>query len=160
MPERSQRWLWVLYPLGLVLLPMLQMVLFIGTMFFTGLVWQVFRQAGDTGLWPMPSDYASLPLLTWTGGAIALGLAALFLWIKYRRRPNVELPPHLPRGLVSITQKFFSLRWFYDLLGILLRLLIRFVRQVTAVLEGEGGILWVLVLLALLVALLLRGGQL
>ena len=34
------------------------------------------------------------------------------------------------------------------------------IRQLTAVLEGEGGILWVLVLLALLVALLLRGGQL
>ena len=32
-------------------------------------------------------------------------------------------------------------------------------RQMTAILEGEGGILWVLVLLALLVALLLRGGS-
>jgi hypothetical protein len=160
MPENSQRWLWVLYPLGLALLPALQMVLFIGPMFFAGPAWQVFRQSGDTGLLTTPGNYAHLPVLTWTGSAIALGLAALFLWIKYRRRPNVELTPHLPPRLVSIIQKLFSLRWFYDLLGISLLLLVRFTRQLTAVLEGEGGILWVLVLLALLVALLLRGGQL
>ena len=160
MPESSQRWLWVIYPLGLVLLPVLQMVLFIGTMFFPGLAWQVFRQSSATGLLTTPGDYAALPLLTWTGGAISLGLAALILWIMYQRRLNVEFSAHLPRRLVQISQKLFSLRWFYDLLGISLRILVRFVSQLTAILEGEGGILWVLVLLALLVALLVRGGQL
>jgi len=158
-PEHSQRWSWVLFLLGLVLLPVLQIVLFIGTMYFTGPAWQVFRQAGETGLWAMPGNYASLPLFTWIGGAIGLGLAALFLWLKYRRRSNLELSPYMPSGLVSIIQKTLSMRWFYDLIGISLRLAVRFVRQVTAVLEGEGGILWVLVLLALLVALLIRGGQ-
>jgi hypothetical protein len=78
----------------------------------------------------------------------------------YRRSLKVAFSAHLPHRLVQISQKLFSLRWFYDLLGISLRILIRFVRQLTAILEGEGGILWVLVLLALLVALLLRGGQL
>jgi hypothetical protein len=160
MPESSQRWLWVLYPLGLVLLPVLQMVLFIGTMIFPGLAWQVFRRSSDNGLLTTPGDYATLPLLTWTGGAISLGLAALFLWIMYRRSLKVAFSAHLPHRLVQISQKLFSLRWFYDLLGISLRILVRFVIQLTAILEGEGGILWVLVLLALLVALLLRGGQL
>ena len=160
MPESSQRWLWVLYPLGLALLPVLQMVLVIGTMFFSGFAWQVFRQAGDSSLLTTPGDYANLPLLTWAAGAFALGLAALFLWLKYRRRLNVQLSPFLPPKWVVFTQKLFSLRWFYDLLGISMQILVRSVRQLTAVLEGEGGILWVLVLLALLVALLLRGGQL
>jgi hypothetical protein len=87
-------------------------------------------------------------------------LAGLILWIKYRRQPWVLPVPRLPGSLVALGQKLFSLRWFYDILGIAMRLSVRFVRQLTAVLEGEGGILWVLVLLALLVALLLRGGQL
>jgi hypothetical protein len=61
---------------------------------------------------------------------------------------------------VSFGQRFFSLRWVYDFLALALRFSFRLIKLLTTVLEGEGGILWVLVLLALVVALLLRGGQL
>jgi hypothetical protein len=156
MPERSQRWIWLLYPLGLALFAVMQMVLYAGFAWF----WQFSHQAGESNIWISMHDYSNLPLLTWFSGAIALGLAALILWIKYQRQPWVLPVPRLPGGLVAFGQKLFSSRWFYDILGIAMRLSVRFVRQLTAVLEGEGGILWVLVLLALLVALLLRGGQL
>lgn len=160
MPERSQRWLWVIYPLGLAILPVLHMVLFIGTRYFPGRAWQTFRQSSATGLLAATDQYDSLPLLTWAGSALALVLAASFLWALFRRRPAVGLASRLPPSLVSQAQHLFSLRWFYDWTGFALRVLIRFVRMATAVLEGEGGILWVLALLALLVAVLLRGAYL
>jgi hypothetical protein len=144
MPERSQRWVWVLYPIGLVLFPLVQFAW----------LWQIMHWSGDLRLHGLSLDYTRLPLLTWLGGVMALGLAVLLWWMRYRIRL------HLPRRLVSFGQKLFSLRWFYNLLAIFLRLGVRLVKLLTGVLEGEGGILWVLVLLALLVVLLLRGGQL
>jgi hypothetical protein len=156
MPERSQRWLWLLYPLGLALFPVLQTALFTGFAWS----WQIIPQQGNPVSPIITQEYTNLSLLAWAGGAIALGLAALLLWLRYWRRPKVKLHPLLPRGWISFGQRFFSLRWFYDLIGIFMRFSVRSIRLLTAVLEGEGGILWVLVLLALLVALLLRGGQL
>jgi hypothetical protein len=150
IPERSQRWVWILYPLALVLFPMMQFAWF----------WQIMHWSGDLRLPGLsvgidhPLDYTHLPLFTWLGGATALGLAALLWWIVYR----IHL--HLPLRLVSFGHRLFSLRWFYNFLAILLQLGVRVVRLLTGVLEGDGGILWVLVLLAVLVALFLRGGQL
>ena len=190
LTERSQRWVWVLYPLGLALFPIVQF----------GWLFQAMRWSGDLSGRP-PSvglpyspisllDYSHLPLLTWLGGVVTLGLAVLLLWIGYRLRADArqgrayrrtpqerayrstddrspserhspsERYPHQPGRLLSFGQRLFSLGWFYNLLGITLRLSVRFVGVVTGVLEGEGGILWVLAFLALMVALLLRGGQL
>ena len=182
--KQPQRWVWVLYPLGLSLLPLVQYA-----WFWYAIRWRVVLHPGDlqslnlqsmsvyadiTHGWSLSAGWSisALPIMTWIGGVIALGVAMIFLWIGYRRRltdglyppdglfPPDGLYPHLPRGLLSIGQQIFSLNWLYKFLGIFLRLSVRFVRLLTGVLEGDGGILWVLVLLALLVALLLRGGQL
>ena len=199
VPERPQRWVWVLYPLGLALFPIVQF----------GWLFQAMRWSGDLSGHP-PSgvlyrrlpyspisllDYSHMPLLTWLGGVVTLGLAVLLLWIGYRLRADahravfgtaayrstddrspsewyspLDRYPHQPgrrtptKGgltvLLSFGQRLFSLGWLYNLLGLTLRLSVRFVGVVTGVLEGEGGILWVLAFLALMVALLLRGGQL
>jgi len=52
----------------------------------------------------------------------------------------------------------FSLTWFYAFLGWLFRLVERGIEFITTVLEGEGGILWALLLLTLLVAFLSQLG--
>jgi hypothetical protein len=155
MPERSQRWTWLLYSLGLALFPGVQFVLF-ATYLRSGSASSI----QGAGAWLATRDYAGLPLIAWTGGAIALGLAVLTLWAGYRFKGRLRLPSRFPRRWVTFWQELLTLHWFYGILGIVLHISVRLVRQVTAVLEGEGGILWVLVLLALLVALLLRGGPL
>ena len=84
MPERTQRWLWLLYPLGLVLFPVLQMVL------FTSLAWplQIMRQQSRAIPSTAVQDYSNLPLLTWVAGVIAIGLSVLLLWFWFQRRPE------------------------------------------------------------------------
>jgi hypothetical protein len=143
LPGQSQRWVGLLYPLGLALFPVIQ---------FTWL-WQAMHWPSVLRLSIASPDTTHLPLLTWMGGALALGLAVLFLWISHRRHPNP------PRWLSSIGPQILSLRWFYNFLGIAFHISIRLVGFLTGLLEGDGGILWVLVLLALLVVLLLHGGR-
>lgn len=53
---------------------------------------------------------------------------------------------------------FFNLRWLYALLNDFMRSIRRLVEGLSVILEGEGGVLWVLVLLALLLTLLLPEG--
>jgi hypothetical protein len=54
---------------------------------------------------------------------------------------------------------FFRLEWAYQLLGMIFQLLQRIVQMITTILEGEGGVLWVLLLLALLVSLIQTGAK-
>jgi hypothetical protein len=154
--KQSQRWMWVLYPLGLGMFPVVQFAWFWQVMHWSGTFQSLNINANIAAGWSV----SALPLLTWIGGIITLGLAMLFLWISRQRHLKNDLYPHPRHWLLSIGQQIFSLSWFYNFLGFILRLIIRFVRLLTGVLEGDGGILWVLVLLALLVALLLGGGQL
>ena len=54
---------------------------------------------------------------------------------------------------------FFRLEWVYQLLGLIFQLFQRIVQMITTILEGDGGVLWVLLLLALLVSLIQSGAQ-
>lgn len=54
--------------------------------------------------------------------------------------------------------KFLGLNWLYSILMFVYRLLQRVVFIFTTVLEGEGGVLWALLLLTLLISLILPGG--
>ena len=54
--------------------------------------------------------------------------------------------------------QIFHFDWIYQILAFFLRIQSKIVYGFTLVLEGEGGILWALVFLALLVSLLVNGG--
>jgi hypothetical protein len=58
---------------------------------------------------------------------------------------------------VSLIGSFFSLHWLYRLAGKAFGLVGRGVALATVILEGEGGILWALLWLILLMALIVQG---
>lgn len=59
-----------------------------------------------------------------------------------------------------VLQQFFRFDWFYRFIGVFVNLLERMLNSINAILEGEGGILWALVFLVLLVSLIssVKGG--
>lgn len=125
----TERWVWVIYPLGLVLLPM--------THVFLGLRLQ--------------PELASVNSAAWVSGLLAAGLAGL-IWLIDRRgwlRPGPAL---------TAVEAFFSLRWLYRLFWGLYRLLGWPVTRISRLLEGEAGLLWSLVLLVILFSLLSQRG--
>ncbi len=129
----TERWIWVIYPLGLMLLPL--------TALYLG--WQI-RPAGPQ------------TIVVWLGGGAAFFLGVVLLAWRMRG-PRVEpvertLSESSSWG-ASIWGQILSLRWFYDLawrgyIGIGW-VLFWFNRT----LEREGGILWALLLLIMLYSL-------
>jgi hypothetical protein len=59
---------------------------------------------------------------------------------------------------VTFLREFFSMGWFYGLLWGAYHLLRRGISSINLILEGEGGILWTLLLLTLLLSLLMQPG--
>jgi hypothetical protein len=129
-PASYERWVWLIYPLGLSLLPA---VLFLNA-YWNGSVPQGMQELRQA--WP------TIVLLT---------LSSLFI-AAWRRGL------HLPSGLVTSLQRFFSFNWFYRLVWGIYQQLSRVVAFLNLILEGEGGILWTLLLLALLLSLLIERG--
>jgi hypothetical protein len=124
-----ERWVWLIYPVGLALLPVTHFVL---------------------GGWSNPSAQ-DLPRAGWWVGAAALALAGLgFFW-------SVR-GPQLPRPPLNVIESFFSLNWFYGSLWAVYRFVGRLLEFITLIFEGEGGVLWALLLLVLLLSLLARNG--
>jgi hypothetical protein len=120
-----ERWVWLGYPFGLLLLP--------GIQFVVG--WQAQ---------PVSED---LSMATWLVGPIALMVTALIMYLGYHFW-NRTL------RIISVLQKILSLNWFYRLLWIIYRNLGRLSEFFTSVLEGEGGVLWALLVLVLLLSVL------
>jgi hypothetical protein len=149
-PEQPQRWVWLLYPLGLALFPAIQ---YVGW-------WQSTHWPSEFRSALVSTGATHFPFLTWIAGVIAFGLSGLIFWITYQRYPSDNLPDRPRHLLVTLGQRIFSMQWVYNILGIAFRFSIRLVGFLTGLLEGDGGILWVLVLLALLVVVLLSGGRL
>jgi hypothetical protein len=124
-----ERWVWVIYPIGLAMLPITHFAF---------------------GLWTNPG-LEQAPRAGWWAGATALALAGLLgAWM--RRGFNPERYP------TALSNSVFSMNWLYTGLWFIyhrLRLLTSFI---TDVLEGEGGILWALLFLVLLLAFLFGNG--
>jgi hypothetical protein len=64
----------------------------------------------------------------------------------------------LAKPLGRLLNSLLRLDWLYRLGAWLYLLVQRWIQSLTAILEGEGGVLWVLVLLALLVSLMQTSG--
>ncbi len=124
-----ERWVWVVYPLGLLLLPL--------TFIVAGLLLSS-RDAAAPIIWP---------------GLAGIVLSAI-LAVAYRRGWRVGTPA------LQIMDAVFSFKWLYVLARRVYGLLGRFVSLFAGLLEGQGGVLWALLLVALLatVVVQLAGG--
>jgi hypothetical protein len=128
----AERWVRFIYPLGLALL--------------VGTAW-VMGGMGKAGSGQTPW----LPgVITLTG--ILVGVAAHRLgWMGVRAPRWVE-------GFLVRLLAFFSFNWLYRVLWGLYHTLRKVAGFLSAVLEGEGGILWALLLLVLLVSIFTQIG--
>lgn len=135
------RWIQVVYPTGLLILVISQ--------WLTGVLgWS-----------------SSFTVGIWWGSLLASILAAgIFFGVIGLRR--IQVPAAYSQSWLSILLErsgdrlaaFFRLEWVYSLLRLFYLIAQRLIQFLTAILEGDGGILWVLLLLALLVSLLQTGG--
>jgi len=131
-----ERWIQVLYPLGLYLLALASWLLLL-----LGL-----PDSLTSGVW-----WASL-----LSALITLGYLVWY-W-RFRSRISTERFEKnwiviVGRRAARMLGAVLRLDWLYRLLAALLNLFQLFLRVITAILEGEGGILWIFVLLALLLSL-------
>jgi hypothetical protein len=125
-----ERWIWVVYPLGLIVLPLAH---FITTYMNGGLP--------ESAIFP-----------GWWGGLAASGLAAILMVVP---RPKIAWPT----GIQSALGEFFSLSWLYRFLWWLYRLLSGLINSLSLVLEGEGGVLWAILMLILVLMAFVQQGR-
>ncbi len=130
-PSRAERWIWLFYPIGLLLLPATHLLI----------AWF------GNPLSRVETDWPDL-LASWPG-LIVLILAGVILLV-YRRGLRV------PERMIRWFQSSLSLGWLYTLIWKLYRWLGKSLEFVSQILEGEGGILWALLLLIVLLTLLNR----
>jgi hypothetical protein len=135
MDEKSQhveRWVWVLYPLGLVLIVLAHLLLG----------------------WFLLPDLQDLPLVAWLIGPLTLLVAALILFILWRFPKPFPLLNRFSK--TSLSNNLFSLEWLYNFIWQAYRTVSRVIALFSSILEGDGGILWALVLFALIFVFLQR----
>jgi hypothetical protein len=129
---------WVIYPLGLLVLPLTQALVF---------WWAPPPGPGIARSYPGP-------LASWSGAAAIL-LASALVWSRSNlAQRGVKIPSELPTAFQTV----FSLDWLYRGLWSVFRLAGQAVDFISLVLEGEGGFLWTLLILTLLLSFLLRAG--
>jgi hypothetical protein len=130
--EHIERWVWFLYPIGLILIALIHLLF---------------------GWWLYP-NLSDLPISGWIMGPVALIIAGIILYIAWRH------PQPSPLLNLSIKSSFwnnlFSLGWLYRLLWKLFRTISKLFSLFSTILEGDGGILWALVLFALIFVFLQR----
>jgi hypothetical protein len=127
-----ERWVWFLYPIGLIFI--------IVTHYLIGIM-----------LYPILSE---IPLTGWIMGAAAVTISGV-IWY---------LSMHFFHGFAHLDQSIkpsaftylFSLEWLYHFIWSILRTLTRLSSLISTILEGDGGILWALVLFALIFVFLQR----
>jgi hypothetical protein len=129
MPPGMERWVWLIYPLGL------------------GFLLIIFYLVG---LWARPA-IKEVSWTGWGGGAAALVLAGVFWQLRTRQL-------RLPRSVATVARKILSPGWFYSFFSALYRSLHTVTDWNTMILEGEGGILWSFLLLVLILSLLASQG--
>lgn len=138
--EESERWLQIIYPTGLLLM--------LATQWLIG----IFG-------WP-----GSFTLGMWWPGTASLLLAVVgFVLLRWRGSSSPAEAGNRPWFLAladrvgKILGAFFRLEWLYQVFGFLFRLAQTTVGFVALILEGEGGVLWALMLMVLLISLIRPG---
>jgi hypothetical protein len=129
-----ERWIWLIYPWGLALIPLSQIII---------TVW------AGTSISVQSQSFPPL-LQSWP----ALAVFALFLLITVWRLRRNDRPIQVADSL----RRFFNYDWLYRLVWSIYRALGRLIAFINLILEGEGGILWTLLLLTLLLSFLAQFG--
>ncbi|NJD59354.1 MAG: hypothetical protein C3F13_07240 [Anaerolineales bacterium] len=121
-----EKWVWVLYPFGLMLI--LTTHLLIG--------------------WLILPDLRNLPLFSWFIGPLTLLVSATILFLLKR----IRIPSRIVSNRLKSSNwnKLFSLEWLYLLIWQIYHAFSRVFGLVSTILEGDGGLLWALVLFALI----------
>jgi hypothetical protein len=138
---RMERWIHTVYPAGLVFLILAH--------------WGIAVFG-----WP-----GSLTLGVWWASAALTLLAGLSIFLAFSFRETLVTDAIAGRWVSvfarrtgSVLSNLFQLNWLYRFFAWLYQVLQSVIQLLTAILEGDGGILWSLVLLALLISLILTGG--
>jgi len=117
-----ERWIWIIYPVGLAALPITHFLI---------------------GFWTMP-DYRDIPRAAYFSGlaASALGFG---LWYISQQLSSSQItkPVH---SINKIPSELLSFAWLYKPIWYLYHQLQRLSALAYALLEGDGGILWAIVL--------------
>jgi hypothetical protein len=130
--EHIERWVWLLYPLGLVVIVVAN--------FLIG--WRLYPNLND------------VTLSGWVTGILTVIISGI-LWYAAMRYPRVLSYRNLAvKG--SAINRFFSLDWMYSIFWKVFSLLTRLSSLISTILEGDGGILWAMVLFALIFVFLQR----
>jgi hypothetical protein len=116
-----ERWVWLIYPLGLALLPILH--------FLYG--WYAFV------------EFDNLLPANWWLGIVAVLLTALLVGI-------TRFGPKISFERVAFLESLFSLQWLYRLIWMVFRAVESVIQFSTTILQGEGGLLWAFLMLLVL----------
>jgi hypothetical protein len=119
-----ERWVQVIYPTGLALLPLMYLL-------------SIYLNPNV----PVVGRAAYLPL----GGVLLILIA---LGIGYWRQITI------PENVFTSLDRVFSLHWVYALVEWLGNLIGKLLSLISILIEGEGGVLWTLVFLLMLVSIL------
>lgn len=133
------RWALLIYPVGITIL--------LAGQWLAGI-------AGWNGSFSMGVWWGSLASTVLAAG----GLIGLWRTRLLRRKSETGSKPFLSSRVGRRLDAFLRLEWLFRVAGWLYGLVQRLVGFITTVLEGDGGMLWALLLLALLVSLLRPGG--
>jgi hypothetical protein len=125
-----ERWVWLIYPAGILLLPV--------AFFLTG-IWYWREQ----GLGP-------INLGRLFPGVIILALLCAGIILR-------EYIPLWPNRATARLKSIFSFQWLYGLLWRTYHGVSGLAGFISVVLEGEGGVLWALLILTLLIAFIFQG---
>jgi len=125
-PDGLERWIRVVYPIGLIVLPLIQL--------------------GLGGLYR--AELGEVPLSGWIASLLILVIAGLIFYWQIRGGT-------IPRRVVGGVNTFLGLNWLRSFFVSAFHLLARLLKFVSSVLEGEGGVLWVLLSIVLFLAVLL-----
>ncbi len=138
-PQKLERWIQTVYPLAYVF-----MIASGG--FLTALGWS---GSLSMGVW-----WASLLAALMAGGGS-------YFFRRFFKRVNQNLEERwfvlVGRRAGAVLSRIFSLGWFYQMLKWIFRGVQAIVMAFTTIIEGEGGVLWVFVLLAVILSISLAG---
>ncbi len=124
--QHIEQWVWVVYPVGLAVIALTHLV--IG--------WLIVPQLGE------------LSLFAWISGPLTMIVASLLLFITWRAPQPFSFLNRYPKILTS--NKLLPHGWFYSLSWQFYKAVSRLIGLFSTILEGDGGILWALVLFALI----------
>jgi len=124
-----ERWVGIVYPIGLVILPLAHF-------------WLIWSLGGII----TPDGFLST--FEWWMGFVVLGLIALLFYLNRIR--GYAWSPKVRQGL----GRAISLDWLYQTLWWIYRFLGKLISYFVSLLEGEGGVLWAMLIVILLVTIL------